>query len=236
MSFFDMFDKVDDIIYKPVESITEWTKEPLKRWQHKRDMETVKNAAEVEAYSARQAAELAVDQRKWNAEIDELIADNQAKRNEQMVDSLKRYQIELANATKDIVESLGLMSLELRRQANNLLEEKTMEYKKIQDDAKRQSIEELKEVKEMFFKDDPDTYKIMVNNIMAERRAMVDVAQKFMIELSEDFKRLNNNTDDLLKMGMNNVNKYLEPMAKQLGTTSNIECNLLEDKKDIIDI
>lgn len=236
MAFLDMFDKLDDIIYKPVEAVTDWVKEPLKKWEHKREMESERNSAEVEAYAARQAVKLAVDQRKWNVEIDELIADNQARHNEQMVEALKHYQLELSNATKEIVESLGLMSIELRRQANSLLEEKTLEYKKIQDDAKRQSMAEIKEAKEMFFEDDPETYKIMVNTIMAERKAMVDVAQRFMLELSEDFKRLNSNTDALLKMGMNNVNKYLEPMANQLSTTANIEYNRLEIKDDIIDI
>lgn len=39
MGFFDMFDKLDDIIYKPIEAITDWAREPLKRWEHKRELE-----------------------------------------------------------------------------------------------------------------------------------------------------------------------------------------------------
>lgn len=39
MAFLDMFDKIDDIIYKPVEAICDWTKEPLRKWEHERNME-----------------------------------------------------------------------------------------------------------------------------------------------------------------------------------------------------
>lgn len=54
MSFFDMFDKIDDIIYKPVETICEWTKEPLKRWEHQRDMETQSQNIEAEERARRE--------------------------------------------------------------------------------------------------------------------------------------------------------------------------------------
>ena len=30
MAFFDMFDKLDDIIYEPIKLITDWAREPLK--------------------------------------------------------------------------------------------------------------------------------------------------------------------------------------------------------------
>ena len=52
--------------------------------------------------------------------------------------------------------------MELCEKANNLVIEKTKEYKKIQDEAKKQSLEEIQQAKEMFFDTDPDTYKILV--------------------------------------------------------------------------
>ena len=233
MAFLDMFDKLDDIIYAPVNSICEWTKEPLRRWEHKREMDTRQHEAEVEAYSAREAAKLEVDTRRWHEEINELIAENQQRRNEELVESLKRYQMDVANTTKDIVESLGQMSLDLRERANNLLQEKTREYKAIQDEAKKQSIEELAEAKEMFGESDPETYRMMVSTIMAERKAMIDIAQNFMKELAEDFKRLNQNTDALLKMGMDNVNKYLSPIANQLSAEAQIQSSFASDNHQI---
>ncbi len=275
MGLLDMFDKVDDIIYKPVETICEWTKEPLKKWEHKRDMETQTQniAAEERArerkfqhekemqaqnilaeaekrkhekefaqqiadnemakkkleqamteqerasltadYEAR--AKVDADIRRWNAEIEQMILQQADERRDRLVECLKRYQLDLSNAAKDIVNSIGLMSLELRAKANEMVLEKTKEYRALQDESKKQSLLELKEVKEMFFNDDPDTYKIMVGEIMEERRSAIDLAGRFIVELSEDMKRLNQNTDDLMRMGMENANKYLAPMANGLG-------------------
>jgi len=38
MGFFNMFDKLDDIIYKPIEAMTDWAKEPLKKWEGEREI------------------------------------------------------------------------------------------------------------------------------------------------------------------------------------------------------
>ena len=43
MSVLDMFDKIDDIIYKPIETICEWTKEPLRRWERQHQLEMTAN-------------------------------------------------------------------------------------------------------------------------------------------------------------------------------------------------
>ena len=38
MAVLDMFDKLDDIIYKPVETVCDWIKEPLRTFEHRREM------------------------------------------------------------------------------------------------------------------------------------------------------------------------------------------------------
>lgn len=259
MGLLDMFDKIDDIIYKPVETICEWTKEPLKKWEHNRNMEIqAQNIAAEERAREEQhkhekemakqtagnemakkkleqelteqdrasvtadleaRAKIDADVRRWNAEIDQMILQQEDERRDRLVECMKRYQIDLANAARDIVNSIGLMSLELRAKANEMVLEKTKEYRALQDESKKQSMLELKEVKEMFFEDDPDTYKMMVSDIMQEKRSAIELAGRFIVELSEDMKRLNQNTDDLMRVGMENANKYIAPMAGGLGVT-----------------
>ena len=227
MSIGDIFDKLDDIIYKPVEAVCQWIQEPLRSFEQKRQMKAAQNQAdiaaearrqeaELEGMKKRQAAELEADQRRWNAEINAMIAEQEDARRDKLVESIKRYQIELASASRDIVNSIGLMSLELRSKANDLVLEKTNSYLEVQDQAKKQSLEELQQVKEMFFETDPETYRILVNDIMNERRTIIDAAGKFIVELSEDLKRLNQNSDDLMRMGMETVTEYLRPMAQSL--------------------
>ena len=197
MAILDMFDKLDDILYKPVELICDWVHEPLRRMEHKRDMQKEQNLAEIEADRAkaeielealreREAATLRADERKWNAEIDQFINEQEDARRDRLVAAVKQYQTELAAATKDIVESIGMMSLEMRKRANDLVLEKTNAYRAIQDEAKQQSILELKEAKEMFAETDPETFSMLRDDIMSERRSMVETAGKFIVELSEE--------------------------------------------------
>ncbi|MDE6832885.1 MAG: hypothetical protein K2J39_01350 [Ruminococcus sp.] len=164
-------------------------------------------------------AKIEADIRRWNAEIDQMILQKEDERRARLVECMKRYQIDLANATRDIVNSIGLMSLELREKANQMVIEKTKEYRALQDESKKQSLLELREVKEMFFKDDPDTYKIMVSDIIQERSSAIELASRFIVELSEDMKRLNQNTDELMRIGMENTSKYIAPMTNGLGVT-----------------
>mgnify|MGYP004513555121 FL=1 len=67
---------------------------------------------------------------------------------------------------------------------------------------------------------------------MNQMDAVVDAANEFIKELVVDFKRLNQNTDDLMRMGMQNVNKYLEPMAKSLQIDSKIDQQDLKQLPD----
>lgn len=283
MGILDMFDKIDDIVYKPVEALCNWVQEPLKSFSAKRETAAKQQTADIEKAARQQIAdneqrkittmhnqqmalnkqnadieennkkldiqlkkeemanknaalkeeaEINAEIRRWNAEIDQMINEQEDARRDRLVESIKRYQIDLANASRDIVNSIGVMSLELREKANNMVLEKTKEYKAIQDEAKKQSMIELKEAKDMFFEDDPDTYAMMRDNILEERRSMIDMAGRFIIELSEDIKRLNANTDELMKMGMNNVSAYLKPMANALGTNNVIA---YEDVKKLED-
>ena len=187
--------------------------------------------AELQAYNERQAAELQVDQRRWHAEIDAMIAEQESKRRDQLVESIKRYQVDLAMATKDIVNSIGMMSIELRREANALIMEKTQEYRQLQDEATNNAMQRLDDINQRFASNERVRLR-MEDSVMNQMDAVVDAANEFIKELAVDFKRLNQNTDDLMRMGMQNVNKYLEPMAKSLQIDSKIDQQDLKQLPD----
>lgn len=234
MGFFDLFDKLDDIIYKPVETICDWVKEPLQNWEADRNMALNAQDAKIKENMRRlevqlemdceeQRAKLQFQRQQWDVEINKIIAEQEDARRDRLVEAIKNYQIQLADASRDIVNSIGIMSLELRSKANDLILEKTQSYKKIQDEAKLQSMQELKDAKDNFFESDPETYRVLVDNIMQERRFMVETAGKCIVELSEDLKRLNENTNILMRQGMDTIGGYLEPMANAIGTSASMK-------------
>jgi len=56
-----MFDKLDDIIYKPIELVTDWAKEPLRRWEHKRNIEQERARIDAEIQNRIKEKEAEVD-------------------------------------------------------------------------------------------------------------------------------------------------------------------------------
>lgn len=267
-----MFEKLDDIVYKPVEALCNWINEPLKRSASKREAAAKQQTADIESKrsaqqhsqqmaASRQAADaVAADKRleselrreelkaqnaaikeqgeiqaqirKWNAEIDQMISEQEDARRDKLVESIKRYQIDLANASRDIVNSIGLMSLELREKANNMVIEKTKVYKAIQEDAIDQSQNRLLEIGEKFAGNERVRI-IMEDRIINQMDSIVDMAGRFITELSEDIKRLNENSDYLMREGMKNVSTYLKPLANALNVDAKI--GNIDDVKRIED-
>lgn len=241
-SMLEMFDKLDDIIYKPIETVCDWIKEPMKSLEAGRErkkmkvsadieMDMRKQEAELQAYNARQTVELEIDQRRWNAEIDEMIAEQESQRRDKLVESIKRYQIDLATATRDIVESIGLMSLELRERANALMLEKTQEYRQLQNEATENAMQRLDDINHRFANNERVRLR-MEDSVINQMDTVVDAANKFINELAEDFRRLNMNTDNLMQMGMENINRYLEPMTKSLSVDTNLNYQDVKQLKD----
>lgn len=247
MGFLDMFDKIDDIIFEPVKAVSNWINEPLKKFEHKRDMENEQNRAvieeekkrleaELEQQRIRADAELAADQRRWNAEIDQMIAEQEDSRRDKLVESIKRYQIDLANASRDIINSIGEMSLELRKKANELVQEKTNDYIALQKKATDDATQKLIEIDERFA--DNERVRVrMEDSIINNMDAVINHANNFISELSEDMKRLNQNIDILTHESMNNINKQLEPLTNSIGRSIEYHSdNIQIEDKTIIDI
>lgn len=226
----DFFGKLDDILYAPVRTICNYIEEPLNALHAKRDRVNEQHTANIQMQmreheemlrreSAREAAELDMEMRRLHAEMDAVIAEQEDARRDRLVESIKRYQIELATASRDIVNSIGVMSLELRERANDMVRENTEKYKQMQSDAMKEADDRLALIAERYANNERIRIR-MEDSVMAQMDSIIDTASKFISELAEDIKRMNANTDELMRLQMENVNAYLKPMtgALQVGT------------------
>lgn len=95
-----------------------------------------------------------------------------------------------------------------------------------------------------FFMPDPNQIRSadsvrtrMEDSVINQMNSIIHSAEKFIDELAEDLKRLNQNTDTLTQKSMDSVNRYLDPMAKALqanptlstGEAKKIEENIVID-------
>ena len=118
-----------------------------------------------------------------------------------------------------------------KREALQAFMEKTQEYRQLQDEATNNAMQRLDDINQRFASNERVRLR-MEDSVMNQMDAVVDAANEFIKELAVDFKRLNQNTDDLMRMGMQNVNKYLEPMAKSLQIDSKIDQQDLKQLPD----
>ena len=116
------------IIDKPLEIINN----QLRFYQERQN---VAQAQQLKQDEAKFAQQLEFDNRKFNAELDDMIADRDFERRKRILDAVKDHQITMAQYAASIDASLSKMTVELRRQAHNLIQEKKPAYIQMQIDA-----------------------------------------------------------------------------------------------------
>ncbi len=208
-----LFDKLDDIVYAPINMITEWATEPLKKYQQRRDIE--KMYVDSDIRMKEEQARISIDIRKETEkvkilnEIEQLKKDKELNRMTEVSEALIKYQTDLTKINVDAINAMGNMSLELRDKAGSLVYNKTMQYKKLQDEAMEKAIVDLKKIREDF-SDDSVMYDLLIRAVDKRLSNIIKAADNFLVELSEDIKRLNKNIDLLTVNGQRFIEKHLD--------------------------
>ncbi len=234
----DFFGKLDDILYKPVEVVCDYIKEPLNTLHAKQkrkddehaaglEMQKQTHEAELQRENARVAAELELKMRSLNADLDAEIARREDERRDRLVEAIKRYQIDLATASRDIVNSVGVMSLELRERANDMVRENTEKYRQMQRAAQQEADERLALIQERYANNERIRIR-MEDAVINQMESTINTADEFIKELAADIKRMNENADKLMEIQMQGVNAYLQPMAAMLQSSPGNEDNVTQ--------
>ena len=175
------------IIDKPLEIVDN----QLRFWQER------KNAAQdqkLKQEEMRFMQQLELDRQKFNAELDDMIADKEIERGKKILDAIKEYQLTMAESSKSINESLGKMTVELRRQAHDLMEEKKKNYQQMQKDATNNAMEQLKMIRSEFPEGSME-YQIMGEAVRAQLVGIVESSNSFMKMIDADFAKMTDNLD-----------------------------------------
>ena len=189
------------IIDKPLEIIDN----QLKFYQER------KNAAQSQQLKQEEAKfqqQLELDRQKFNAELDDMIARKEIERGSKILDAIKEYQITMAESSNSIYESLGKMTIELRRQAHDLMEEKKKIYQKMQKDATQNAMEQLKIIRNEFPEGSME-YQIMGEAVRAQIIGVVENTNNFIRMIDADFAKLADNLDLISRTAAENTNQYI---------------------------
>lgn len=209
MGWLDMFDKLDDIIYAPVKVASSWVEEPLRRMEHKRQMENAQQAVDLEVWRAQEQEKLRQAANMADIDLQNMAADAQLARNKAAVEAIKQYQIDLARVNEAMIESIGRMGLALRKEAQEIVISYTDRYREQQDAALRKADARMAEIQTRYADNDRIREK-MEDTVITQITSIITFADKFVGELSEDLKKINALTDDLTRQAMDNTQRTIQ--------------------------
>lgn len=234
--FFGMFDKVDDIIYKPIETICEWTKEPLRRFDANREQRKSDQKFYHEMLEKRMEVDLEKTKKSIEVEIDELKDNRIIARNKKVLDTISEYRRSMLEDARDIYYNLSLMEIELSRQAHDLVIKKTQEYKKMQESARDDCDRRLSLIQEKYA-DNKRVKERQEDSVMDQCDEMIKQAGEFISQLKDDIVRINNNNSERINSASMMTNAVLKNLGGQLGNQIFNEIeeergeNFIEEKK-----
>ena len=145
---------------------------------------------------------------KINAETVEWQKDQEFQRLVKATQAFATFQEKLSDLNMKTVRAIGEMDLELREKAQNLILNKTLEYKKLQDEATVDAEAEFTRIIEKFGNNER-IFNIMINNAETKLVSVINSTSKFLDELSNDIQKMNQNIDLLVQEGQKLINAQL---------------------------
>jgi len=166
------------------------------------------------------------------SEIDELQKDKDFQRMKLVSESIMKYQAELTKLNVNAINAIGNMQLELREKAQNLVYDKTVRYKELQDKAINEASDDLEKILEKF-PNNERVQDIMIKAVDKRLSNVIDTAQNFLLELNEDIKILNKSINSLAEGGQKFIEKHLDNFHQ---LPNNSSSKMIGSKDDIIDV
>ncbi len=214
--------KIFDIVYEPVKLICAACRQPLKNADAANERKKIELEKQLELQAKefeanlnlrikREEMNITTDERRLNEEINQMIEDKNFQRDMEKAEFIKKYREDTIKLGASISESLGAMSIELRKRTQDLVLDKTKEYITLQTNAKQRFKEDLKELNELFG-DDEESKSMMRKISFDQVQAIMETTRKFMSSMDEDIKGMQKNIDMITTQAVANTEKYLSTM------------------------
>ena len=191
------------IIDRPLEIVDN----QLKFYQERKNRAQDQKLRQEEAKFMQQ---LELDNRRLNAEIDDMIARKEIERGSKIAESIANYQKTMAECSVSIGKSLGMMNIELRERATALVEDKQQQYKALQDAAMDKAMEQFEKIGNKF-PEGSRPRQIMEDAVGKQLNNIIETSDRFMRTIDEDFSKMMDSVRQITENTMNNANNYISP-------------------------
>jgi len=226
-------------ISKPIEVLCDWASEPLKAREHDRnesaqnsahqrniDTLTAQSRSEHEfkiqekelehkLKSEEKTLEVELEVRRVReiekavAEIQEWKKEKDFERMERTTAAIALYLEQLTKLNIETINAIGHMQLELKERAQQLVYDKTIQYKTLQDTAIEEAMNDFLRIEEKFG-DNERARDILIKAVDTKLGNIIATSTRFLEELNRDIVNLNESIDKLTNQGQRFIENHLE--------------------------
>lgn len=246
MSCKKVLNDISNIIRGPLSVLEDWAREPLKKFENDRGQKnldrgldrSIKEKTEVgrieseirkaeETHKADLYVRMNTEINRINAETEEWQKDQQFERMKKVTEAVAHYQERLNELNLNTIRAIGEMDIELRAKAQNLVLEKTGQYRQIQDNAIKQAEEEFDRIEKKYGSNER-VYNIMISATEEKLVGVIKSCDVFMAQLSTEIAKMNNNINSLTEKGQDFIQAQLSQF-NQIGDSNHAFPNQIED-------
>ncbi len=212
LKFFEMFDKVDDIIYEPVKVICEGFRQPLKQLDAATERKKMELNHKFEMEMQQAGIDLEAERERKKVELNQWEKDAEFARQKETLDAIQEYQKNMGTTAVEIGNAIGDMSIELQAKAQDIIVEKTKLFREQQKEALHDAVQGINDIKEIYPEDNElrneiiKPYAEMMLNVVKETNA-------FVMDLKDSMKELSENINIITSTVLKNTNEYIKPLS-----------------------
>ncbi|HBJ76335.1 MAG TPA: hypothetical protein DDY68_00225 [Porphyromonadaceae bacterium] len=144
-----------------------------------------------------------------HVETEQWKKDKEFERMKNVVDAVIHYKEKLTELQSNTINTIGNMSIDLRRKANDLISSKIQEYKSFQDQAQRDAENDFLRIEEKFSNNE-QIKNIMIGITSQKIANYVNTIAQLIAGLNKDIEDMKRNIDMLTQSGQTFINKQIE--------------------------
>ncbi len=198
---------------KPVEIMSKWLEEPLKRAQHKRDVEAQTVSADLEVKRRTEVLRIV-------AEIDELKRDAGLERLQKSLKAISEYQDTLRNMQTDFLRAIGGMSIDLTAKAHEMVVAKQVVYHRLMNEIKGEYSDDMEKIYTRF-KDNENAQARLLSSLDEHQAIKIAALRSALEQLMADLSSMTANISELGKRNNELVGQHIELLTNKI-TNNNI--------------
>jgi len=212
LKFFEMFDKVDDIVYEPIKAICDGFRQPLKQLDAATERKKIELNHKLEMEMKQFGVDLEADRERKHVELIQWEKDAEFNRHKETLDAIEEYQKNMGTTAVEIGNAIGNMSIELQAKAQDMIVEKTKLFRDQQIEALNDATQGIKNIQELY----PEDSDLKVEIIKPYTEMMANVVREtnaFVMDMKDSMKKLSENINGITATVLKNTDEYIKPLC-----------------------